>query len=143
MNNNPVIVEKLFNAPVDKVWNALTNKQQMKEWYFDVDDFKPEKDFEFSFTGQGRKGEQYIHLCKVLEVVPYKKLQYSWQYKERLGYSVVTFELFDEDDKTRLKLTHTGVESFAVNGPDFTRDSFNGGWNEIVNVSLKNYLMKT
>lgn len=142
MNNNPVIVEKLFDAPVDKVWNALTNKQQMKEWYFDVDDFKPEKNFEFSFAGQGRKGEQYIHLCKVLEVIPYKKLQYSWQYKDRPGYSVVTFELFDEDDRTLLKITHTGVESFAVNGPDFTRDSFNGGWNEIVNVSLEKYLMK-
>ena len=142
MNNNPVIVEKLFNAPVNKVWKALTDVQQMKEWYFNVDDFKAEKDFEFSFTGQGRKGEQYIHLCKVLEVVPHKKLQYSWQYKGLPGYSVVTFELFDEDDKTRLKLTHTGLESFAENGTDFARDSFNGGWNEIVNVSLEKHLQQ-
>lgn len=142
MSNNIVTVEKLYNAPVEKVWNALTDKDEMHEWYFNVDDFKPEKGFEFSFAGQGRKGEEYIHVCKVLEAIPYKKLQYSWQYKERPGYSVVTFELFEEDDKTRLKLTHTGLDSFAVNGNDFTVQSFTGGWNEIINNMLEKYLEK-
>lgn len=142
MNDNSVIVEKLFNAPVRKIWEAITDKQEMKQWYFDVDNFKPEENFEFSFTGQGRKGEQYVHLCKVIEVIANKKLQYSWQYKGLPGYSVVTFELFDEGDKTRLKLTHTGLESFAENGADFAKDSFVGGWNEIVNVSLEKYLQK-
>ena len=142
MNQEPIVIERTYNAPIEKVWKAITDKAQMKEWYFDLDDFKPEKDFEFSFTGQGRKGEEYTHLCKITEVIPYKKLQYSWQYKDRPGYSVVTFELFDEDDRTLLKLTHSGLESFAVNGPDFARESFNGGWNEIINVSLEKFLLK-
>ncbi len=141
MNNN-VTVEKVYDAPVEKVWNALTDKDQMREWYFNVYDFKPEKGFEFSFAGQGSKGEEYIHLCKVLDIVTNKKLQYSWSYKGYTGYSVVTFELFDEGDKTRLKLTHAGLESFAENGPDFTVTSFNGGWNEIINVMLHKYLEK-
>lgn len=141
MNNN-VTVEKLYNTPVEKVWNALTDKSEMREWYFNVSDFKPEKGFEFSFAGQGTKGEEYIHLCKVLEVIANKKLQYSWAYKGLPGHSVVTFELFEEGDKTRLILTHSGLESFAENGPDFTIQSFNSGWNEIVNVMLEKYLEK-
>ena len=142
MSNNVITVEKIYNAPVEKVWKALTDKDEMREWYFNVDDFKPEKGFEFSFAGQGRKGEEYIHLCKVLEAVPNKKIQYSWSYKGHPGYSVVTFDLFDEGDKTLLKLTHTGMESFAGNGSDFAVESFTGGWNEIVNVMLEKYLAK-
>ncbi|SFQ37581.1 SRPBCC family protein [Parafilimonas terrae] len=140
MGNGIVTVEKLYNAPVEQVWNALTDKDEMRKWYFNVSDFKPEKGFEFSFAGQGSKGEEYVHICKVLEVIPNKKLQYSWAYKGYPGYTVVTFELFEEGDKTHLKLTHEGLESFAENGPDFTVTSFNGGWNEIVNVMLEKYL---
>lgn len=140
MGNGIVTVEKLYNAPVEQVWNALTDKEEMRKWYFNVSDFKPEKGFEFSFEGQGSKGEEYVHTCKVLEVIPNKKLQYSWVYKGYPGYSVVTFELFEEGNTTRLKLTHEGLESFAENGPDFAITSFNGGWNEIVNVMLEKYL---
>ncbi|MGN6352554.1 MAG: SRPBCC family protein [Parafilimonas sp.] len=142
MGNGIVTVEKLYNAPVEQVWNALTDKEEMRKWYFNVSDFKPEKGFEFSFAGQGSKGEEYVHACKVLEVIPNKKLQYSWVYKGYPGYSVVTFELFEEGNATRLKLTHEGLESFAENGPDFAITSFNGGWNEIVNVMLEKFLAK-
>ncbi|MGN6295036.1 MAG: SRPBCC family protein [Chitinophagaceae bacterium] len=140
MNNNPVIIEKLINAPVKKVWQAITDKDQMKQWYFDVSDFKPEVGFEFRFAGKGSKGEQYIHICKITEVVPLKKLQYSWQYLDRAGHSVVTFELFEETGKTRVKLTHTGLESFPQDNTDFARDSFNAGWTELITVSLPKFV---
>lgn len=132
MSSTPLVVEKLVNAPVKKVWQAITDKDQMKKWYFDLDDFKAEKGFEFSFPGKGSKGEEYIHLCKITDVIPYKKLQYSWTYKDQEGYSEVTFELFEEGDKTLVKLTHTGLESFPQHNPDFGRQSFLGGWTELV-----------
>lgn len=140
MNNNPVIIEKLINAPVKRVWQAITDKDQMKQWYFDLSDFKPEVGFEFRFPGQGHKGEQYMHVCKITEVVPLKKLQYSWQYVGLEGYSVVTFELFEEADKTRVKLTHTGLETFPKDNTDFARDSFNAGWTELITVLLPKFV---
>lgn len=140
MNDNPVIIEKLINAPVKKVWQAITDKDQMKQWYFDLSDFKPEVGFEFRFPGQGHKGEQYMHVCKITEVVPLKKLQYSWQYVGLEGYSVVTFELFEEADKTRVKLTHTGLETFPKDNTDFARDSFNAGWTELITVLLPKFV---
>ncbi|WP_343693538.1 SRPBCC domain-containing protein [Chitinophaga sp.] len=141
MSNQVVVIEETFNAPVEKVWQALTDKDKMKQWYFKLDDFKAEKGFKFSFPGQGRKGEQYIHLCEVTIVKPMKQLQYSWQYKDYEGYSTVTFELFAEGDKTRLKLTHEGLDSFPAH-PDFAVDSFRGGWTHLMTISLKEYLAK-
>lgn len=142
MSNKPLVVERTYNAPVARVWQALTEKAQMQEWYFSVSDFKAEEGFEFHFSGQGSTGEQYVHRCKVLTVQPMEKLQYTWTYEGHEGYSVVTFELFLEGSGTRLRLIHEGLESFANNGPDFQPASFQMGWNEITGKMLKEYVEK-
>ena len=114
MNSEPFVIEHIYNAPVSKVWKAITDQKQMKQWYFDIADFKAEPGFEFTFEG-GSDEKTYTHLCKVIEVIPYKKLSYTWRYKDYEGNSTVTFELFDEGNKTKLKLTHTGLETFPQN----------------------------
>lgn len=142
MSTTPFTLERTYQAPVRKVWEALTDKEKMKQWYFDLSAFRPEVGFEFSFAGQGSKGEKYIHLCKILEVIENKKISYSWTYKDYQGYSVVTFELFEVGkNETRVKLTHAGLETFPNTG-DFARASFEGGWNELIGKLLKNFLEK-
>ena len=142
MNNEPLIVVATYNAPITKVWQVLTDNEEMKQWYFKLAEFKPEAGFEFSFDG-GSEEKTYKHLCKVLEVIPNKKLSYSWRYKDYEGNSVVTFELFDEgNNTTRLKLTHEGLESFPQDSKDFSRASFTQGWTYITGTSLKNFLEK-
>src|SRR4029079_1721585 len=96
MSTTPFTIEKTLNAPVSKVWKAITDKDEMKQWYFDLAEFKPEVGFEFRFNGQGKKGENYLHVCKITEVVPEKKLTHSWRYDGYEGNSYVTFELASE-----------------------------------------------
>lgn len=139
MKNDPIVVEQTFNTGIEKVWQALTDKDEMRKWYFDLSEFKPEAGFEFQFAGQGHKGEKYIHLCKITQVIPQKKLQYSWKYENYDGNSLVTFELFEEGERTRLRLTHEGLETFPQS-PDFARESFNAGWTELITKSLPEYL---
>jgi uncharacterized protein YndB with AHSA1/START domain len=139
MKNEPIVFERTFDAPVEKVWKAITDKNEMKKWYFDMADFKPELGAEFSFEG-GKDDRVYVHLCQITELVPKKILSYSWRYRGYDGISFLHFELFPEGNSTRLKLTHEGLESFPANNPDFASDNFRAGWNEIVNVSLKKYL---
>ncbi len=31
-----VVIERTYNAPVEKVWKALTDVDQMRQWYFDL-----------------------------------------------------------------------------------------------------------
>lgn len=142
MDAQNLIVERIYEAPIQKVWEAITDKNQMKQWYFDLVEFKPEVGFQFQFTGKGQKGEQYVHLCTITEVIPLKKMQYSWEYEGYPGYSLVTFELYDMGNKTKLRLTHSGLETFLQDNADFARKSFNAGWNEIIGKTLPEYLMK-
>jgi len=141
MNTETFVIERTYPIPIAKVWEAITDKDKMKQWYFDLAAFKPEPGFEFEFTGTGNEGQKYKHLCKVTEAMPGSKLAYSWSYEGYPGYSVVTFELFDEGDKTRVKLTHEGLESFPAQ-PDFARSSFEKGWTYIIGKSLPEYLEK-
>jgi len=137
----PFVIERSYNAPIEKVWNAITDKSQMKQWYFDLDDFKPEVGFEFRFDG-GSDDKIYHYICKIVEVVPNKKLKYSWKYEGFEGTSYVTFELFEEDKTTTVKLTHEGLETFPQNNPDFAKESFMQGWTYILGTSLKKFLEK-
>jgi len=45
MDKKIVVVERTYNAPIEKVWEATTNKDQMRQWYFEVSDFKAEVGF--------------------------------------------------------------------------------------------------
>ncbi len=137
----PLIVERTYEAPVEKVWAAITEKEQIKAWSFDIKEFKAEVGFEFQFYG-GTPEKQYLHLCKVLEVVMFKKLKYSWRYDGYEGNTEVTFDLFPEGKKTRVKLTHEGLESFPKNIPDFARKNFVEGWQSIIGSTLKEFVEK-
>lgn len=140
MIKEPLVVERVYKVPASKVWQALTDNAQMKQWYFQIADFKAEVGFEFEFTA-GDKNKQYVHLCKVTEVIPGQKLAYTWRYRDYPGDSLVTFELFPEGDGTRLKLSHYGLDSFSTDAdPNFAVTSFNEGWNSILDKSLKKFL---
>ncbi|HWC55033.1 MAG TPA: SRPBCC domain-containing protein [Chitinophagaceae bacterium] len=137
------VIERIYNAPVDKIWKALTDKDEMKKWYFDLKEFKPEVGFEFQFYGEGKQGEKFLHLCKITDVIQNKKLRYSWRYEGYEGISFVTFDLFAEGETTRLKLTHEGLESFPKTANnDFAKENFAEGWTYITGISLKEYLEK-
>src|SRR5438552_7381647 len=133
-----VVIERTFNAPVARVWKALIDVEEMRRWYFDLKEFKPEVGFEFAFTVE-HEGFKYCHLCKITEVIPQKKLAYTWRYERHEGDSLVTFELFANGAKTRLKLTHVGLETFPKL-PAFARKNVINGWTEIIGSSLKNFL---
>ena len=141
MKNEPVILERVYDAPVEKIWKALTDKNEMKKWYFDLAEFKAEPGFEFSFLA-GSEEKKFMHLCKVTTAIPNKKLSYTWRYEGKEADSEVNFELFPEGEKTKLVLTHTGLETFPADKPDFARSNFVTGWTHFVNVALKDYLEK-
>ncbi|MES2389652.1 MAG: SRPBCC domain-containing protein [Bacteroidota bacterium] len=141
--NQPIVVERLFRASPERIWQALTDLDQMKKWYFKLDAFKPEPGFEFQFRSGTSDGTQFLHLCKITKVVPCKMLAYTWQYQGVPGLSEVSFELFAEGTGTRVVISHSGTDSFVSAGPDFALASFTKGWTYILNISLATYLSES
>jgi uncharacterized protein YndB with AHSA1/START domain len=126
-----LIHHKIFysHAP-EVVWDYLTKAELMEQWLM-KNDFKPIVGHLFQFTiGPMPKLEfDGIIYCKVLEVVPFKKLSYSWQSGSGDGKfnvdSVVHWSLTAKDNGTELDLLHDGFEG-TTNSPIF--DAMNDGW---------------
>lgn len=142
MKAEPLIIDQNFKATVERVWNALIDNNEMKTWYFDIPEFMPVPGFEFQFVSGPDEKKQYLHRCKVTEVVPFQRLAYSWRYEGYEGFSLVTFDLFDERGLARLKLTHEGLHTFPEDNPDFSRDNFEEGWKWIIGTVLKLHVEK-
>ena len=112
----------------------------MRKWYFeDILAFKPEVGFETQFLVQSG-GRDFKHNWKVTDVVTGEKIAYNWKYDGYPGDSFVVFELFEEGNSTKLKLTHTVRESFPRDIPEFQRESGIQGWKFFIKKRLKEYL---
>ena len=122
----------LFAHPVEKVWEYLTKTELMAQWLM-KNDFQPIVGFDFQFRTCPIPSLDFdgIFYCKVLEIVPFKKLSYSWKSGPGGGVitldSVVLWKLEPKENGTELLLEHRG---FAK---EENLDFYNGllhGWTE-------------
>lgn len=137
---NTIKVEAVFNATQSQVWEALTNPEIMKVWYFTIPNFELTEGKEFQFYEN--EGTNFLHVCKILKIEKQHLFQHTWTHPaQSKGSSVVTWEINEiEEGKVKVTLTHEGVETFADGGADFTPANYEMGWNALVKTSLRNYL---
>ncbi|MDP3353676.1 MAG: SRPBCC domain-containing protein [Flavobacteriaceae bacterium] len=139
-NFKPIIIEQIFNQNIETVWNAISQLDQMKQWFFEnIPAFNAEVGFETQFNVKA-PSQDFLHCWKIIEVIPNKKIVYRWKYKNISGEGIVTFELFEKNNQTKLVLTNEGLESFPQDTPEFARESCIAGWNYFIKKRLKEYL---
>lgn len=133
-------ISQSFNCSIGKVWEAITETDQMKIWYFEqLKDFKPEVGFETQFSLMS--GEtRFTHQWKITEVKSQQMITYQWSYEEYPGLALVVFKLSNENNQTTLQIENSVIEDFPDNVPEFKRESAVGGWTYLIKESLKKYL---
>jgi uncharacterized protein YndB with AHSA1/START domain len=104
--------ELVLDAPVEEVWEALTEPERLEEWFAnDV-----ELDLE---TGEGvfRWDDGEVRIARVEEVEPARRLRLRWW--DDAGESEVAFELVAIPEGTRLVVRETTVGPTACAGEWF------------------------
>ena len=143
MTDNPIVITQEFNTTVDRVWTAITNRDEMIQWYFEmIPAFEPTVGFETSFNVRTPDNKDYLHLWKVTEVMPKQKIVYSWKYGGYSGDSFAVWKLKANADKIMLHFSHHGISTFPQDNPDFERESCVKGWTYFIHERLKTYLEK-
>lgn len=94
----------VFNAPIQKVWNAVATSEGIAAWLM-PNDFKPEVGYEFHLEA-GPFGKSP---CKVTELDPPNRLSFEWGKDWSL-----TFQLTDLEGKTEFTLVHSGWDADKV-----------------------------
>lgn len=95
------------------VWEYLTKSELIEQWLM-KNDFEPIVGYDFKFNSRPVPQLDFdgIVYCKVLEIVPQKKLTYSWKCgpgnNQITVDSIVEWTLLEKDNGTELQLDHTG-----------------------------------
>jgi len=119
-----------FPHPPAAVWEYLTNSGLMELWLM-KNNFQPVEGHEFQFNAGPVPSLEFDGnvYCKVLEIVPYEKLTYSWKLGPGDGTmnidSIVRWELRPKDNGTELILDHG---DFVVMKNIGIFNSMNEGW---------------
>ncbi|MBW7458981.1 SRPBCC domain-containing protein [Paenibacillus sepulcri] len=112
----------VFNAPIQKVWDAVATSEGIAAWFM-PNDFKPEEGYEFHLEA----GPYGSSPCKVTEIDPPNRLSFLWGKDWTL-----TFELADLAGKTEITLIHSGwdVDKVTEFGQSHTqiRENMAQGW---------------
>jgi uncharacterized protein YndB with AHSA1/START domain len=132
------VIERTYNALVSVVWQAITDPAAIKQWFMPFEGFCPEVGDEFTFTAEDNDHVSWVHLCTVKEVVPERKLAYTWRYEGHEGATLVTMELMPAGDATHIKLTHSGLDTLPKI-PALSRENFAAGWTDLIGRLLKEY----
>lgn len=138
-----IVVEQLLETPAEVVWEAITDKDQMRQWFFEsISDFRPEPGFETEFIVHC-DGTDYPHQWKVKEVDPGKRIAYGWRYGGIPGDSTVIWELSETPEGTRLEFTQEFHASFPEDNSVFSREAGIAGWKYFVCEQLPAFLKQT
>ena len=138
--DDPIIVEQILDSSRQQIWKAISDPTEMRLWFFEnIGSFSPEIGFRTQFVVLS--GDRtFTHLWEIIDVVPHQRITFNWNYEEYSGDSEVSFEVLENADGLKLRLTHRVIDSFPDDIPEFSRESGLQGWRYFIQSSLKEHL---
>lgn len=130
-------LERLLDAPVDKVWRYLTEAELRRQWFMGGSDAAPNGEFELIVDHDNLSEDEVAYpesyaafkgsvwTEKVIRFEPPRLLETTFQGGKN---GRVTYELFADGERTRLVLIHSGITS-GTGAQDFGT-----GWNSHLTV---------
>lgn len=136
-----VTLTRSYKASPEKVWRAWTSPKAMMEWIRPGEGFTApvvEADLRvggrYRIVMQSPKGEKFEAVGVYREVVPNRKLVYTWASADAPDReTLVTLILRPKGTGTELELTHEGLRDAK------DRDEHKDGWSNSL-TSLAGYL---
>ncbi|MGB7528059.1 MULTISPECIES: SRPBCC family protein [Sphingobacterium] len=142
MSQDIIHIERTYPISPAALWQAMTDKKKLKDWFFDIPNFSTEVGAEFEFSKMEQENKNF-HQCQVLEVKPGELFRFTWRHsKLPQGNSIITWRFIPRRGATTLHLTHEGLEHFKDAGDQFSQERFETGWERILGDSLTKFIEK-
>ena len=135
-NKTSLEIKRVINAPRSRVYAAWTDPAQLKEWWghegVETRNFAADArvDGKYRWDLVNQEGEEMSVFGEYRELVPGKKIVFTWQWDDDEAWknvsSVVTVELSDRDGGTEICLRHEQLPSTE------SRDRHNEGWSSVL-----------
>jgi len=145
-DRDAVISEVEIAAPPERVFQALTTREQALQWGANEAyqmtrwEFEPRVGGRWNFTShETASGKDYDHHGEVVEFDPPRGMAYTWFanfHKDQSHPTLVRWELTPTANGTRVKVTHSGL----ANMPDECK-AYSEGWPGLLEA-LKSFAEK-
>ncbi len=129
MTNATITKSVFFNAPREIVWEFLTDKDKMGQWFFFAEaDLAMGSDYEL-FDKQDDGSHTKRCWGKVLEMEKPAKLVYSFTI-DMLGGNMTTisWDLQEVEGGTKLSLSHSNIDKAAGEAAMALLTALDAGW---------------
>jgi uncharacterized protein YndB with AHSA1/START domain len=146
-NNNELVITRIFDAPREIVWKYWTDPDYFKKWWGPKVFTCPVSEIDFRVAGKylhairSREGQEFWSTGTYKEIVPMEKIVATDCFADKDGNVVpstyygmegfpleleVTFTFEDLGGKTKMTLTHVGIENID----EKISKEMEQGWNE-------------
>jgi uncharacterized protein YndB with AHSA1/START domain len=105
MDTKTITKEQFIKAAPERVFKALTEKQELERWFVPKVEIEVKRGGSFRMEWAPGMGEHGT----VKEVKPSQLLSYTWEGAFSPSPTTITFTLTQEKDGTLLTLTHSGI----------------------------------
>jgi len=121
VGEHAVELSRTYDAPIDDVWDAITNAERIPRWFLPVSG---------DLRGGGRYQLQGNAGGEILRCEPPRLLHVTWDYGEDSTEVQVRLSTAD-GGATQFELIHSGVDS-AKNWAEFGPGAVGVGWDTIL-----------
>jgi uncharacterized protein YndB with AHSA1/START domain len=135
ISKDAVVIERIFDAPVDLVWQMWTDPEHFKNWYGPEGLSIPVAEMDLRVGGKRlicmESADRSMTMWLVgeyTEIIPNERLVYTDSPADENGnvsmmndegqplVSIVTVEFEDHDGRTKMLMTHTGLPANGRGG---------------------------
>jgi uncharacterized protein YndB with AHSA1/START domain len=151
---NKIVINRVFDLPVSKVWQAWTEPEQFKKWWgpegftCPISKMEARKGGKYLSCMRSADGKEFWSTGVIEEFIPQKKLVVTDSFSDAKGNIIPASEYgmpgdwpdqllitvnFEElgENRTKITLQHEGI-------PDEMREECIKGWNESLDKLAKN-----
>ena len=130
-------LERTYPHPIEQVWAAIATPEALAQWLM-PNDFALVKGHKFRFQAPPQPGFDGTVHCEVVDFAVPHRLQYRWQGGPMKVPTLVTFELSEVPEGTRLRFTHSGFAHSL--GGYIARFILGNGWKKLLRRKIPAYL---
>ena len=151
-NQNDLVITRTFDAPLEKVWKAFTEPEQMVKWWGPNNITAPSLKIDFRVGGKFLYYMRFAETQDIWgvgtykEIIPMEKIVCTDSFADENGNVIsgekygmkdvpleatVTFTFENVDGKTKFTLKHEGIPAGEIT------DQTKAGWNESLDKLTK------
>lgn len=133
-SDREIRIERIFDAPRDKVWRAMTDPKLVAKWWgrghkLDVTmDFKPGG--HWRFVEHGPNGQSWGFEGRYREITPPSRIEQTFEFDEMPGHVAVETMTLEDLGDGRTKLVTTSLFHTVEDRDGMLQSGMEGGVNE-------------